>query len=134
MSTEEDFSGITAIVRGDAHAARRLRATLAVIARRTDDPDLRAVVTRVLAGRENVRRALTHPSLAAMAARNLDNLERGLERLTDEERDDVMSRVGTERTPDDVLDEMREPTPTSDGRRPPEPPPGGPRPPTGGTW
>lgn len=104
-----DFSAIDQITGGDARAARRLRATIAVIMRRTEDPELRALGKDVLAGRENVRRFLTHSSLQGMAERNLDNLEEGLGRLSDEERDDVMSRAGEEVTPDEVIDELREP-------------------------
>ncbi|MGG5259458.1 hypothetical protein [Phycicoccus avicenniae] len=139
MSDQPDHSGIDSIVRGDADRARRLRATLAVVARRTDDEDLRRTVREVLAGRVNVRRALLHPALNAMAAKNLENLEKGLERLDPEQREDVLSRVGKERTPDEEIEEMREPTPTSDGRRAPGEDPGrprGPQPPAGGggTW
>jgi len=109
VSDTHDFSAISHITGGDEHAARRLKATIAVIMRRTEDPELRALGKEVLAGRENVRRFLTHPSLMGMAERNFNNLEAGLERLSDEEREDVMSRVGEERTPDEVIDELREP-------------------------
>ncbi|MGL5851027.1 MAG: hypothetical protein ACRCZD_09635 [Phycicoccus sp.] len=135
MSEQPDQSGIDGMTRGDREQARRLRATLAVISRRTDDEDLRRTVGEVLAGRVNVRRALLHPALTAMAERNLENLEKGLERLGPEQREDVLSRVGTERTPDDEIEAMREPARTSDGRTTPDEGRRGPQPPTrGGTW
>lgn len=135
MTDEHDGSGIDRMVRGEPERARRLRATLAVVARRTEDEDLRRVIRDVLAGTENVRRALLHPGMTAMAQASLDNLERGLDRLDPDEREDVMSRVGTERTADEEIDAMREATPTSDGRSAPgEDRPGPRRPPTGGTW
>ena len=81
MSDTHDFSAISHVTGGDEHAARRLKATIAVIMRRTEDPELRALGKEVLAGRENVRRFLTHPSLMGMAERNFNNLEAGLERL-----------------------------------------------------
>lgn len=135
MTDDHDHSGIEQMVRGDAERARRLRATLAVVLRRTEDEDLRRVIREVLAGDQNVRRALMHPGMTAMAQSNLDNLERGLDRLDPQEREDVLARAGTERTPDEDIEAMREPTPTSDGRTAPGEGPRGPqRPPTGGTW
>lgn len=109
MPENTDFSAISQITDGDERAAQRLKATIAVIMRRTEDPELRALGKEVLAGRENVRRFLTHPSLMGMAERNFANLEEGVERLSDEEREDVMSRVGEEQTPDEEIDELREP-------------------------
>jgi len=41
MDTEHDYSGIDAICHGDARQSRQLRASIAVIVRRTTDPDLR---------------------------------------------------------------------------------------------
>ena len=131
MSDDVDFSAIDKITGGDARAARRLRTTIAVIMRRTDDPELRALGTEVLAGRENVRTFLTHPSLQSMAERNLNNLEEGLNRLSDEEREEVMSRVGEDITPDEAIDELREPA----GETPIEDAPARPaKPDKGGTW
>ena len=131
MSDNADFSAISHITGGDEQAARRLKATIAVIMRRTEDPELRALGKEVLAGRENVRRFLTHPSLMGMAERNFNNLEEGLNRLSDDEREDVMSRVGEERTPDEVIDELREPAgePTPDPVEESEV-----KPEKGGTW
>lgn len=122
MSQQNDHSGIDVMLQGDQEGARRLRATLAVIARRTDDPDLERTIRDVLAGRENVRRALLHPALFAMAERNFANLEEGLNRLSDDEREDLFSKVGEIRTPDEVIDALEDPP--QDRPREPEPPAG----------
>lgn len=129
--TNADFSAISHITGGDERAARRLRSTIAVIMRRTEDPQLRALGAEVLAGRENVRRFLTHPSLMGMAERTFTNLEEGLNRLSDDEREDVMSRVGDAHTPDEEIDELREQVSEQDDRPAPEQRE---RPDTGGTW
>jgi len=103
-----DSSGIDAMTRGDHRQARQLRATLAVIARRTDDPALRRLVVSVLDGRESVGRVFAHPTFWQMAGSSLDNLEAGLEQLDDEQREDLMDRVGRERTEDEDIEAMRE--------------------------
>lgn len=131
MSNTPDFSAISHITGGDERAARRLRSTIAVIMRRTEDPQLRALGAEVLAGRENVRRFLTHPSLMGMAERNFANLEEGLNRLSDDEREEVMSRVGDGHTPDEEIDEMREPAGQTDVLPAQEPRDA---PDKGGTW
>jgi hypothetical protein len=51
-----------------------------------------------------------------MAGKNIENLEKGLEQLSDEQREDLMDRVGHERTPDDDIAVMRD-------QEPPPPPP-----------
>lgn len=116
MKNEHDLSGIDAITHGDARAARELRANIAVIARRTDDRSLRDLCVQVLEGRESVRRVFSHGSFWEMASKNIENLEEGLERLSDEEREDLMDRVGEERTPDEDIDALRD-------QEPPPPPP-----------
>ena len=103
-----DFSAIDAMAHGDERAARQLRADVAVISRRTDDPDLRHLCRDILAGRQSVRRMFEHPSFWAMADRNMANLEEGLDRLTDEERDILMDRVGEERTDDAEIEALIE--------------------------
>ncbi|MEO5853051.1 MAG: hypothetical protein ABIQ15_11110 [Nocardioides sp.] len=108
MTEQHDFSGIDQMTRGDARQARDLRATMAVIARRTDDPDLRALVVDVLAGRTSVRRVFEHPSFWSMAQTNLDNLEQGLERLSPEERETVTSQDRVEQTSDEDIEAMQE--------------------------
>lgn len=112
-----DYSGIDAMTRGDHRQARQLRASLAVIARRTDDPALRQLVVAVLDGRESVRRVFAHPTFWQMAGTSLENLEAGLEQLDDEQREDLMDRVGRERTEDEHIEAMREGRP-EDGPRP----------------
>ncbi|MCM3516419.1 MULTISPECIES: hypothetical protein [Nocardioides] len=122
--TEPDYSGIDAMTRGDQRQARQLRATLAVIARRTEDPDLRRLCVSVLGGEQSVRRVFEHPTFWAMASRNYENLEEGIARLSPEEREQVTERLhdpGGEITDDAVVQTLQE-----EGRMPPEdPPPGG---------
>ena len=108
MSEQPDFSGIDQMTRGDERQARDLRATLAVIARRTDDPDLRRLIVDVLGGRTSVRRVFEHPAFWTMAATNLSNLEEGLDRLTDEERESVMAQAGVRTTSDEDIEAMQE--------------------------
>lgn len=103
-----DFSAIDAMAHGDERAARQLRADVAVISRRTDDPDLRHLCRDILAGRQSVRRMFEHPSFWAMADRNMANLEQGLDRLSDEERQALMDRVGEERTDDSEIEALTE--------------------------
>jgi len=103
-----DFSAIDAMAHGDERAARQLRADVAVISRRTDDPDLRQLCRDILAGRQSVRRMFEHPSFWAMADRNMSHLEQGLARLSDEERESLMDRVGEERTDDAEIEALTE--------------------------
>jgi hypothetical protein len=103
-----DYSGIDAMTHGDQRQARQLRASLAVIARRTDDPALRQLVVQVLDGRESVRRVFAHPTFWQMAGTSLDHLEEGLQQLDDEQREDLMDRIGRERTDDEDIEAMRE--------------------------
>lgn len=116
MKNEHDLSGIDAITHGDERAARELRANIAVIARRTEDRSLRDLCVKVLEGRESVRRVFSHGSFWEMAGKNIENLEKGLEQLSDEQREDLMDRVGQERTPDEDIDALRD-------QEPPPPPP-----------
>lgn len=73
-----DFSAIDAMAGGDPQLARHLRASMAVVARRTEDPELHQLVVSVLAGKQSVRRVFEHPSFREMAATNIGNLEKGL--------------------------------------------------------
>lgn len=116
MKNEHDLSGIDSITHGDERAARELRANIAVIARRTEDPSLRDLCVKVLEGRESVRRVFAHGSFWSMAEKNMENLEQGLEQLSDDQREDLMGRVGSERTPDEDIDALRD-------QDPPPPPP-----------
>lgn len=103
-----DFSAIDAMAHGDERAARQLRADVAVISRRTDDPDLRHLCRDILAGRQSVRRMFEHPSFWSMADRNLSNLEEGLDRLSEEERESLMEQVGEARTDDEEIETLAE--------------------------
>ena len=103
-----DFSAIDAMAHGDERAARQLRADVAVISRRTDDPDLRHLCRDILAGRQSVRRMFEHPSFWSMADRHMSHLEQGLARLSDEERESLMERVGEERTDDAEIEALTE--------------------------
>ena len=118
---QHDYSGIDAMTRGDRRQARQLRASLAVIARRTDDPGLRQLLVQVLDGRESVRRVFAHPTFWQMAGTSLDNLEEGLRQLDDEQREDLMDRVGRERTEDEDIEAMREGRPLPAEEDPPAP-------------
>ncbi|ANH37568.1 hypothetical protein I601_1126 [Nocardioides dokdonensis FR1436] len=109
MADVDDFSGIDQLTRGDVAQARRLRATLAVISRRTEDPELRQLVRSVLAGRESVRRVFAHASFWQMAETSFDNLQRGLDQLSPEERDLVAEETGSAQTADAEIDQLREP-------------------------
>jgi hypothetical protein len=117
-----DLSGIDQFTRGDARQARDLRATVAVIARRTEDPALRELCVKVLQGRESVRRMFEHPTFWDMASASMANLEEGLEQLDDEQREDLLAKVGDA---DEVVDEAVDDA-LMDGVVPPgpdEPPP-----------
>jgi hypothetical protein len=91
---EIDYSAIDAVAGGDARAARELRASVAVIARRTEDPTLRELCLAVLAGRQSVRRVFEHPEFQQMSMVSLRHLEEGLARLDDDDREDLLARVG----------------------------------------
>ena len=116
MKNEHDLSGIDSMAHGDERAARELRANIAAIARRTEDRSLRDLCVQVLEGRESVRRVFAHGSFWQMATQNMENLEQGLDRLSDEQREDLLGRVGTERTDDDEIGALRD-------QEPPPPPP-----------
>jgi len=129
VTEPHDQSAIDQITHGDERLARHLRGTLAVIARRTDDPSLRQLVVNVLAGRESVRRVYEHPSFWAMATKNFENLEAGIDRLTDEEREMVRDKIDEQETPDDEVTAMQE---GRDAEPPPPPSPKDIQPP--GRW
>jgi hypothetical protein len=95
---EVDFSAIGAFCGHDQLLMRRLRASLAVIARRTDDPGLRQACLAALQGSSSVRRVFEHPAFRAMAERSADNLAEGLARLDVETREEVLERVGSRET------------------------------------
>jgi hypothetical protein len=106
VSADAD-SGITNLVHGNEQDARELRANLATFARRTDNPDIRKLVSNVLAGRRNVREVFRTPEFLATAGTHLGNVEQGLAQLTDEERAHVFDQTRP-RTPQSTLDTMRD--------------------------
>lgn len=100
-------SGIGNLVHGSEQDARELRANLATFARRTDDPNIRRLVSNVLAGRRNVREIFRTPEFLAAAGTHLDKIEEGLANLTDEERAQVWDQTRA-RTDQSTLNAMRD--------------------------
>lgn len=103
-----DMSAIDNVAHHDERMARRLRANVAVIARRTGDPDLRALCLKVLGGQQSVRRVFEHPSFSGMLQHNLANLKQGLDRVPPERREEALRRIGEQITDDEVLDTLRD--------------------------
>lgn len=99
---ETDYSAIAAVAGNDPRLIRSLRASLAVIARRTDDPSLRSLCVQVLQGSQSVRRVFEHPSFQQMTARSLQNLEKGLERLDPDEREESYNSISRRHTPEET--------------------------------
>ena len=90
---EVDYSAIDALAGHDERVARTLRANVAVIARRTEDRSLRELCLSILRGQQSIRRLLEHPSFHQMASTHIDNLQKGLDRLDDEERARVYAEM-----------------------------------------
>ncbi|CAN5612207.1 hypothetical protein BH11ACT8_BH11ACT8_11730 [soil metagenome] len=120
----DDYSAITAMTGGDPQLARHLRASLAVIARRTDDPELRDLVVSVLQGRTSVRRVFEHPAFHRMASTNIDNLQQGLDQLPADEREALLSQAGEARTPEEVQLQLMEDEPFAEQPEDPDGPDG----------
>lgn len=102
---EVDYSAIDALAGHDQRAVRLLRANVAVIARRTEDRSLRDLCLSILHGQQSIRRLTEHPSFQAMARRSIDNLQQGLDRLDDDERERVYAAT---RTSESTLSEEAE--------------------------
>jgi hypothetical protein len=100
-------SGISNLVHGSEQDARELRANLAAFARRTDDPNIRKLVSNVLAGRRNVREIFRTPEFIEAAGTHLGKIEEGLSNLTDEERAQVWDQTRA-RTDQSTLTAMRD--------------------------
>jgi hypothetical protein len=100
-------SGISNLVHGSEQDARELRANLAAFARRSDDPNIRKLVSNILAGRRNVREIFRTPEFAEAAGTHLDRIEEGLSNLTDEERARVWDQTRA-RTDQSTLTAMRD--------------------------
>lgn len=95
-----DYSAIDTVAGHDPRLARSLRASIAVIARRTDDPSLRRLCIEVLHGTQSVRRVFAHPAFNGMVETSLDNLEKGLDRLDPQTREDLIAGIGVEDLPE----------------------------------
>ncbi len=112
MTRPEDLrNGIAALADGEKESARRLRANLAVFARRADDPEVTDLVNEVLGGRRNVRDVVSSPQFARELSAKLDNLETGLRRLPPLERERLLDRARHDTEPstdDERLDELRD--------------------------
>ncbi|MEX0428094.1 hypothetical protein AB3X52_10735 [Nocardioides sp. DS6] len=85
----------------DPVLVRRLRADIAVIARRTDDPGLRDLCLSVLRGTQSVRRVFEHPPFARLTRTSVDNLQAGIDRLDEEERADLLAGIGVDALPEE---------------------------------
>jgi hypothetical protein len=107
VNPADERSGIAKLVHGDESHARELRANLAVFARRSGDTGMRTLVVDVLAGRRNVRDVLHAKEFNDTGLRHVANIEKGLARLSEEQRADLFSpnRPGT---PDEKLIELRD--------------------------
>jgi hypothetical protein len=107
-----------------AHAneqdTRELRANLATFARRTGNPDIRKLVSNVLAGRRNVREVFRTPEFRAGAGTHLDKIEQGLSQLSDEERARAFDQTRST-TPQSTLDALRDAHDPGGPLLPPEP-------------
>jgi hypothetical protein len=107
MNPADEQSGIAALAHGDEASARELRADLAVFARRTDSPEIRSMVTEVLAGRRNVREVFASREFNEAGLRHLANVEHGIAQLSDEQRVELFN-PNRPCTPDDKLAAMRD--------------------------
>jgi hypothetical protein len=86
MNPTEDNSGITELVQGDMARARQIRTNLAAFSRKVDSPDIRKLVSEVLAGRRSFRDVVRTKEFNEVGMRGVTNLEKGIARLTDEQR------------------------------------------------
>jgi hypothetical protein len=97
---EVDYSAIAAVAGNDPLLIRRLRADIAVIARRTDDAGLRDLCVAVLRGSQSVRRVFEHPAFRQMALTSAEHLEEGLDRLDEEQREELLAGIGSRELPE----------------------------------
>ncbi|TNC21077.1 hypothetical protein [Amycolatopsis alkalitolerans] len=108
MESGTDPSGITKLVGGNPDDARELRANLSLFARRADTPNVRRLVSDVLAGRRNVREVFRTPEFEQLVASRVANIEAGLDQLNDEERAEVWNQ-DRPRTSPEALESLRAP-------------------------
>ena len=107
MKEQDEKSGIARIAHGDEQAARQLRANLAVFARRVGTPQIRKLVSEVLAGQRDVREVFATREYRQAVTRNIARIEAGIAALTDEERARVFD-PDRPRTAAAKLDSMRD--------------------------
>jgi hypothetical protein len=86
MNPAEDNSGITELVQGDKARARQIRTDLAAFSRKVDSPEIHQLVSEVLAGRRSFRDVVRTKEFNQVGMRAVTNLEKGIARLTDEQR------------------------------------------------
>lgn len=103
----DQLNGIESLTRGDEADARELRANLAVFARTVDKPGITNLVADVLSGRRNVREVFRTEEFEDVLGRRFDNVQRALDRLSDDEREQLFDEA-RERTPQDRLDALRD--------------------------
>jgi len=105
---DHDYSAIDHLTAGDERMSQHVRANIAVLARRTDDPELRQLCLDVLGGRTSVRRVYEHPSFRSRLRTSLANLRAGLDRLPEQQRRSLLDQVGTRHTPDELIERLNQ--------------------------
>lgn len=118
---EVDYSAIDALAGGDPQEARALRASVAVIARRTDDRSLRDLCLAVLRGQQSIRRLVEHHSFQQLVESSVDHLQQGLDQLDPETRENLLAGVDVHPLSEEAEFALME------GRALPEDPPATPR-------
>ena len=114
---EDDGNGIARLAQGDPNEVRRIRANLAVFARRARDRDTTELVNDVLAGRRDIRDVVNSESFRRVAESNVANLEEGLRRMPDEQRTRLLDAARRQELPitdRDEIDTLRGPAPPRD--------------------
>lgn len=110
MNPTEDNSGITELVQGDMARAQQIRTDLAAFSRKVDSPEIHKLVSEVLAGRRSFRDVIRTKEFNQVGMRAVTNLEKGIARLTDEQRAEMWNSAlsrsterpqGNLRTPDE---------------------------------
>lgn len=104
LRDEDAHNGIATLVRGNAADARELRANIVVFARRLGDPTITRMVNEVLRGQRNVRDVFRTPQFNEVGLKNVAMIERGLDELTPDERERVLSQLERDHD-DDVVEE-----------------------------
>lgn len=108
---EDRQNAILVITQGDAERAKRLRANIAVFARRLDDPEVTRKVDEVLRGQRSVRDVFRTRQFQEVANRNFEHFERALDRLPPGDRERLLGRLQApedEATDPKRLDSLRD--------------------------